>query len=299
MKTAAAWLLALLLTVTLLPAQGEEIIVNRVAHPEIEFSFPDGAQLLEIYFPQIYGVDAAYVRYGEYSMLIDSAGIGNVSRGIQPQWPKFQALLEKLGVTEVTYALNTHPDGDHIGGFNHVLENISCKEFLLGYAEDDEGGDPVRFQVYSDLHAMGIPFHRVTDGEILPFGDVQATVYQRLDEEIVRTNGRSVTVMFQLGERRIFFTGDILGLTQRIFWEHRDTIDLHADIMKYPHHGYEPLYVPFQEIVNPLLCVITSGSSDAAGTAQLRDHKIKYVFTESGVLHLATDGQVWLVERIR
>ena len=40
----------------------------------------------------IYGVDAAYVRYGDYSMLIDCGG---------NQWATFDKMLEKLGVTPI------------------------------------------------------------------------------------------------------------------------------------------------------------------------------------------------------
>lgn len=298
MRKYLAAMLALLLALLAVPALGESVIVNRIVHPEAECEFAEGAQLLEIYFPRIYGVDAAYVCYGEYSMLIDCAGIGSVDTGVEAQWPKVQALLDGLGVTELTYAVNSHPDADHIGGFNHVLKNIPCGEFILGFPEDYDAGDAIRFKVYSDLHEMGIPFRRVGNGDTLEFGDVQVTVYQRLDESIPRVNGRSITLMIQLGERRIFFTGDIMTLTQRMLYDDRENLDLHADILKYPHHGYEPLNLGFQQMVAPELCVITSGASEAMGVAQLRDYGIRYVFTSSGTLHMATDGQVWLVERI-
>ena len=299
MKKTLALLLLLLMTLTALPALGESVIVNRLSDPEAVCEFAEGATLLEVYFPQIYGVDAAFVRYGEYSMLIDCGGTGDVNNGVEPQWPKVLALLQQLGVTEITYAVNSHPDADHIGGFNYVLKEIPCKEFILGFPEDYEEGDSVRFRVYNDLHELGIPFRRVGNGDTLEFGDVQVTVYQRFDEEIPRVNGRSITLMIQLGERRIFFTGDIMRLTQRLMYEDQENVDLHADILKYPHHGYEALNLGFQEAVNPQLCVITSGPSEAKGVDQLKDYKIKYVYTANGILHMATDGQVWLVERVK
>ena len=300
MKKLLSVLLALLISTAAFHALGEGVIVNRVSDPDAVCEFAEGAELLEIYFPKISGVDAAYVRYGEYSMLIDCAGCGNPSRGIAPQWPNFLALLKDLGVTEVTYAVSTHPDGDHIGGFNHVLKEIACGEFILGFPEDFDGGDPVRFQVYDDLHAMGIPFRQVHSGDTLEFGGVSVTVYQRTDDALIRVNNQSLTLLFQLGERRIYFAADIMGLTQRLFYNDRDSLDLHADILKYPHHGYEPMYEGFLKLVQPKLCVITGGQGEAVdGTKQLRERKIKYVFAEKGTVHLATDGHVWLVERSR
>ena len=298
MKQFFAALLALLMILTSLPTLGESVIVNRIADPDAVCEFEEGATLLEVYFPRIYGVDAAFVRCGDYSMLIDCAGIGNMDAGVEPQWPKVLAMLQQLGVTEITYAVNSHPDADHIGGFNHVLKEISCGEFLLGFPEDYDAGDYIRFRVYSDLHEMGVPFRRVSHGDTLAFGDAKVTVYQRLDEAIPRVNGRSVTLMIELGQRRIFFSGDIMTLTQKLLYEDRENVDLRADILKYPHHGYEPLNLGFLQTVNPRLCVITSGPSEAAGVEQLRDYGVKYVYTASGALRLTTDGHVWLVERM-
>ena len=288
-KIITALLLVLALLAGSVNVLGEEIIINKISNPGNSFEFEEGTPLLEVYFPAIYGVDAAYVRYGEYSMLIDCAG---------NQWRTFDALLTKLGVTEVTYAVNSHPDADHIGGFNQVLKTISCGEFLLGFPKDFPEGDDVRFRVYDDLHAMGIPFRRVSNGETIEFGDVQMTVLQRFDEDLIRVNARSVMLMIQLGERRIYFTGDIQAPTQRLLAAD-DSLDLHADILKYPHHGYGNMQDKFLKRVAPELVIITSGSDDADGKEILRRYGIPFHYTASGTLRLATDGNVWIVERIK
>ena len=289
MKKIIVSLLALALLAAALPALSEDVIINKISDPGNTFAFEEGTPLLEVYFPAVYGVDAAYVRYGEYSMLIDCAG---------NQWRTFNSMLEKLGVTEVTYALNSHPDADHIGGFNHVLKTIACGEFLLGFPEDFPEGDDVRFRVYEDLHAMGIPFRRVSSGETIEFGDVQMTVLQRFDEDLIRVNARSVMLMIQLGERRIYFTGDIQAPTQRLLAAD-DSLDLHADILKYPHHGYGNMQENFLKKVAPELVIITSGSDDADGKDILRRYGIPFHYTASGTLRLATDGNVWTVERVK
>ena len=129
-------------------ACAEEIILNKTRGDHADFAFAEDAKLLEVYFPQIFGCDAALVRYGDKTMLIDCAG---------NQWKSTKAMLDKLNITELTYALNTHPDADHIGGFNHVLKEIPAGEFLMGFAEDHDSGDAVRFKVYDALHAQGIP----------------------------------------------------------------------------------------------------------------------------------------------
>lgn len=287
MKKIAALLLILMLLPLTAIAQ-DEIIVNMIKDPALASPFAQDTPLLEVYFPKIHGCDAAYIRYGEYSMLLDCAG---------DQWRETKKMLDLLNVTELTYALNSHPDADHIGGFNHVLKEIPAKEFLLGFPEDFPDGDAVRFKVYNDLHALEIPFRRMGDGETIEFGDVKISVHQRFDKQLPRTNNRSLMLMFELGERRILFTGDVQRDAQLLFAEAKP--DLKTDILKFPHHGYNNMQVPFLNIVDPELVILTSGRSGANGAKQLKERGITHYFTENGILRLATDGHVWTVERIK
>ncbi|MBQ7887419.1 MAG: MBL fold metallo-hydrolase [Clostridia bacterium] len=280
----------LLLLLACAGAAAEEIILNKTRGDHADFAFSQDAQLLEVYFPQIFGCDAALVRYGDYSLLIDCAG---------NQWKQTKALLDKLGVTALTYALNSHPDADHIGGFNHVLKDIPAGEFLLGFPEDHDSGDEVRFKVYEDLHAMGIPLRRVQHGDTIEFGDVQITVYQRTDEHLPRVNNKSVMLMIQYGERRIFFTGDIQSHAQKILGENAEGLNLDCDILKFPHHGYDRMQESFLAQAAPELVICTCGDSKTEGIKQLKEHKIPYLMTANQLLRLATDGKVWTVERVK
>lgn len=290
MKKLILMLVSLALLLAFVPAQGEEIVINQINGANAAFSFPEDAKLLEVYFPKINGCDAAFVRYGEYSILIDCAG---------NQWRETEALLAKLGVEKMTYAVNSHPDADHIGGFNHVLKNRPAGEFLLGFPENYDEGDSLRFKVYSDLHALNIPFRQVFNGEMIEFGDVAVTVYQRTDAGLARVNNKSVMLMFQLGQRRIFFTGDIQRDGQLAAIADQANLDWQADILKAPHHCYKPMQEGFLNMINPDTVIVTSGRSTAEGVAQLKNHDISYYFCENGILRLATDGNVWTIERLK
>ena len=289
MKKILSLCLTALLLLICFSAAAEGVIIDKTKPEQADFQFPQDAKLLEVYFPKIYGVDSALVRYGEYSMLIDCAGNQN---------PAVLSMLNDLGVTELTYALNSHPDADHIGGFNKVLKEIPAKEFLLGFPEDHDSGDAVRFTIYNDLHEMGIPLRRVYNGDTIEFGDVKMTVLQRTDEHLPRVNNKSVMLMIQYGERRIFFTGDIQSHTQRLLEENADSLDLKADILKFPHHGYGNMQEGFLEMVSPEYVVCTSGGKITDGVKQLVSKGIPYIRTHGGVVRLATDGKVWTVERL-
>jgi len=285
-------LLSLCLLLFFIPffgASADEIILNKIQGDYADFAFAEDAKLLEVFFPQVFGCDSALVRYGEHTMLIDCAG---------NQWKTVKQTLDKLGVTQLSYALNSHPDADHIGGFNRVLKDIPAGEFLLGFPEDHDSGDEVRFQVYEDLHAMSIPFRRVKQGDTIAFGDVQITVYQRTDEHLPRVNNKSVMLMIQYGERRIFFTGDVQAAAQELIGANAEGFDLDCDILKFPHHGYDRMQEEFLAVTKPELVICTCGDSKTKGIEQLKAHRIPYQLTANQTLRLATDGRIWTMERI-
>lgn len=285
-------LIILCLTLSILLSTGayaEDILLNKTRGDHADFAFAEDAKLLEVYFPRVFGCDSALIRYGEYSMLIDCAG---------NQWKTVKQTLDKLGVTELTYAVNSHPDADHIGGFNRVLKDIPAEEFLLGFPEDHDSGDVVRFQVYEDLHAMGIPFRRVQHGDTIEFGDVQITVYQRTDEHLPRVNNKSVMLMIRYGERSIFFTGDIQAAAQELIGENAEGLDLDCDILKFPHHGYDRMQDEFLDLVAPELVICTCGDNKTEGIKQLKERKIPYQMTANQTLVLKTDGKVWTMEKM-
>lgn len=288
MKKLCIFALMLLLALPCFASLAEGVIIDNTGSERVEFQFDDDTALLEIYFPKIHGCDAAFVRYGEYSMLIDCAG---------KQYREVQSMLDSLGVTELTYALNSHPDEDHIGGFDRVLKKVPAKEFLLGFPEDYDSGDIERFEVYEELHTMGVPFRRVYDGETIEFGDVKVSVIQRTNEHLPRVNNKSVMLMIEYGERSIFFTGDIQRATQNLLAEEAGMLDLKADILKFPHHGYANMQDPFLDMVSPEFVICTGGKIDTTGIEQLRKRKIPFLLTTRGVTRLATDGSVWLIER--
>lgn len=280
-------LLALLLPA--LSAADETIVIDKTRGENADFTFAQDAELLEVFFPKIYGCDAALVRCGDFSMLIDCGG---------NQWKETAAMLSRLGITELTYALNSHPDADHIGGFNHVLKDVPAGEFLMGFPEDYDSGDEVRFKIYEDLHAMGIPLRQVHSGERIAFGGASVTVIQRTDEQLPRVNNKSVMLLIEFGERRILFTGDIQAATQTLLAGDADSLDLKTDVLKYPHHGYEPLQEGFFEMVSPVLAICTCGQSSTDGLAQLREKGVSFFLTAHSALRLATDGTVWTVEKL-
>lgn len=284
------WIALMLCTLMLLPvcASAEEpVIINKIKNPLNDFAFPEDAQLLEIYFPKIYDCSAAFIRYGEYSMLFDSTDL---------QWPEVTKLLNKLGVTEITYACNSHPHTDHVWGFKFVLEEIKAGEFLRFFGDYYKDANDTAMKVYTALREKEIPIRQLGDGDQIEFGDVNITVMQTLDEKF-SGNNESALLMIELGERRFLFASDIQRDAQLRYVENQ--ANLKADILQYPHHGYNRMQLSFLNAVNPELVIVTSLSSAANGVQLLKEKNIDFQYTNSGIVKMATDGNVWVVEWLK
>ena len=284
------WIALLLLFVLLLPlcsATAESVIINKITDPDNDFEFPEDAKLLEVYWPKIYDCAAVYLQYGEYNMLLDCGG---------ELWKETEKLLNKLGVTELTYALNSHPHSDHIGGFQHVLKKIPAGEFLLCFDEDDKRSNDLAFKVYDQLHAIDIPFRRLKHDDTIEFGDVKMTILQRTDPFLTGNNA-SAMLRVELGERSFLFAADVQADAQLLFVD--ANAPLKADILQHPHHGYNIMQYPFLNAVDPELVIVTSMSAFANGVKQLKSTDTDYHYTNLGIMRMTTDGNVWVVERIK
>lgn len=286
MKKILLLLMTAVMLLGALPCSAEEpILINKINDPENPFTFPEDAQLLEIYFPNICDSMSLFIRYGEYSMLLDCAG---------EQWVQVQSMLNDLGVTELTYTFASHPHTDHMGGMQHLLKEIKTASFIHAFPEDYPYNDPPVPKVYAELHSQDVPFRLVQDGDTIDFGDVKMTVYQCWNE-LFSENNNSAMLMIEYGERSFLFTADVQADAMLTFVDRN--IPIQADIMTHPHHGYNKMQYPFLTMVDPELVIVTSGSWSAEGVPNLKYFGYAYHYTNMGVMRMATDGQTWVIER--
>ena len=89
---------------------------------------------------------------------------------------------------------------------------------------------------------------------------------------------------------------------QEYIVSHRKPEEFSAEIIKYPHHGKSGLLDEFYEAVRSSfsLAIITNVYVDWGGIEYLRWKQVPFIFTctHDAYLHLYTDGNVWVVERV-
>ncbi|MGN0746039.1 MAG: ComEC/Rec2 family competence protein [Aristaeellaceae bacterium] len=293
LRRAVVWvclMLAVLLPCHGLGEEAETILVDAITDPAAMegFSFAEGAELLEVVFPQILDCDAALVRCGGETMLIDCASSGQASR--------VTAMLEQLGVTRIDYLVNTHPHYDHIEGVANVADAVEVAGLYICFPETETDA---MVKALEAARKREIPILQFGDGDRFTLGDAVLDVWMKCPEDYT-LNERSAQIRLQFGERTMLFTADMQSKTQLVLMEHVDPALLDIDLMKYPHHGKEELRAEFIEITSPVFAVVTNngGKSSYYGRKCLSYAHIPYANTVPGYVYCVTDGQTWLVQRL-
>ena len=246
--------------------------------------FRDGSTL-EVHFLDVGQGDATLIRCGEAAMLIDA---GNNSWG-----DDVRDYLEYQGIGDLDYVIGTHPDADHIGGLDVVMEAFDCGTVIMPDYEKDT-------QTYTDvtdvMEEKGYELTLPQVGMVYELGEAAFTIVAPNGEYGDNANDYSVGILLEHGENRFLFTGDAEEDSQADMLD--NGIDLSADVLKAAHHGSRTANTEaFLERVNPEYVVISCGEGNSYGHPhaevlnRLREMGIKVFRTdEEGTVVATSDG---------
>lgn len=287
-KTAAIFLLICFLPLfAFAEAVKQPAVINLVETPDAEWQFQEGANILEVLFPQMFGADACILRHQGRVMLVDA--------GTPGQHDAVAEALGYLGITHVDTGFNTHPHDDHIGGFEVLHQAATLGELYITFPED--ANNNMR-RAMKAMQEQGVPVLHAGDGDLIPFGDVRLEVIQR-NIGWMTENDCSAMIRLDYGERSLMLTADvdIDGQTDLI-----KTIPdkLAVDIFKYPHHGVRPAGWTFLELLSAELSVVTNSRQKTQESIRsARYHDFTTLHTPDGMVRLRTDGKIWVVDQIK
>ncbi len=248
----------------------------------------DDAEIgLEVRFLDVVGADAIYLRCGGESMLVDG--------GLRTDGVRIGKYFASLGITGVTYMVNTHSHPDHIGGLTQLLRTgFNAGLALCPYSENKKEDNFIAF--LRMLKKRSIPYARVDTGDTMKLGDADITFFRCIDEGALKNrNDNSLVMRVQYGERSVILTADIGGRAQRLLALEYGAA-LKADVAKSAHHGVA-LFVPeWMEAAKPSFMVCTNGANRVPLLIQqAAENDIPLLFTKPGVIWMRTDGAVWRV----
>ncbi len=287
-------ILVMLFLLPLSAGAEENIVVNRLKNRTLEAPFSSEAELLHIWFPHISGCDGAVLKCGGQVALIDACTPDQAKGALME-------LLTGLHITHVDYVINSHPDPDHMGGIRVLLQNgITIGKIITGFPQTGfENDENQRMQdlIYRWASEYDVPVERMGDGDTLDLGCAVIRMLQCIDDSVYGVNNASMMCMVSLNERRAFFAADIQLATQKKLLA--DSYDIAADILKFSHHGYRGANEEYLKKISPLVTVLTGGvNGTTASQCQLAELHFYYTTTEYFTLHLATDGNQWLLESL-
>ncbi len=302
-RIAALVLLAILLAMaavccgeTVVDEDEPPAVIDRISNPAAwkDFSFPENAKLLHIWFANIRDADAAVLSYDGEVWMIDCGDerAGRITG----------EMLEQLQINRIDRLFISHPHHDHMDGILQITRAARVREMLISFPEDSTE-TMIRVMGYlRDPSLTGgnrIRTVHYGDEDVFEMGDgkVTAQVWMKSGEER-SMNDRSSQMMIRFGDRKILFTADMERPGQRDLLEAVGAGELQADLLKYPHHGKLPLVDEFLKAVKPYGAVITNfrGAGEHTYCLKLRRVVPLYTNRKDVYMHLVTDGKHWICE---
>ncbi|WP_018591079.1 ComEC/Rec2 family competence protein [Terrisporobacter glycolicus] len=212
----------------------------------------DGDVISNVYEGQLHFIntgnsDAILIRQGGEAALID--GGDNDDEGTVVNY------LKDIGVKELKYVIATHPDADHIGGLDAVINSIPVETVYVsnGDANTKTYSDFINAMssknLYPSVPLLGAEFYLGTS----KFKVLSAA-------NLNNPNDNSIVLEYLNGNDKMLLMGDAGTDIERI-------IDVkEVDLIKIGHHGSNTSSdIDFIKKINPQYAVITVGKNNRYG----------------------------------
>lgn len=207
---------------------------------------------LQVHYIDVGQGDATLILQGEHAMLIDG--------GENMQGWQVVDYLNYMGVEHLDYVIGTHPDSDHIGGLDTVLENISCDMVMM---PDFERDTATYKDVAEVLEEKGIENFSPKPGETYELGTAIFTILAPNDV-YEKVNDNSIALRLVHGGNSFLFTGDAESEAENDMLKSGRLLS--ADVYKVAHHGSSGANSEqFLKAVDPTYAVISCGEDNEYG----------------------------------
>lgn len=212
----------------------------------------DGGEV-QFHFIDVGQGDAALIRTEKGDILIDA--------GTNSSEDELRAYLDRLGVTDIEYAVFTHPHEDHIGGADMILNTYNVKNVVL----PDATATSKTFERMMDaIEAEKCEVIMAAPDKTFKVGDLTCTILAPIGTAYTELNNYSVVIRAEYGDTTVLFTGDAETLSEEEMLERyffKGLLD--CDILKVGHHGSDTSSSQaFLYAVSPVHAVISVGEGN-------------------------------------
>lgn len=248
--------------------------------------FDPDAQLLEVYFFDLYATDSILLVCGGETMLVDC---GDTNYGRVYVAPR----LRELGIEGIDYAVNTHPHDDHLNGFVSLMDEMPIGVFYTFFPLDATAEQRAFVQA-AEKH--GLQIIEANDRMDLSFGGLKITLFQ--DKETKGINASSLVMHVRYGDSAVILMADTEPDPHRRMAEKLGET-LKADIIKMPHHGANSVASAAWKLIDPSYAVITNRSCELTQKVHtfLKNNGCPVLYTANGYIECLTDGTRWTIKQ--
>lgn len=233
--------------------------------------------------------DCTIIQTEECNMVIDT---GNNDQG-----GYVVNYLKENGIIALDYLILTHPDADHIGGADNVLENIDVETVIM----PDVVNDTMTYkEVIEDIDKYQTEIVYPNVGDTFTLGDAEFTILCPEQELVDQSdlNGSSVGIKLVHGKNSFVMCGDAEEKSEQAMVKHLGN-GLECDVLKCGHHGSSTATCDeFLKAINPTWAVISCGHDNPYGhphqevLEKLQDDDVQvYRTDEMGTIIAVSDGE--------
>lgn len=230
----------------------------------------------EVVFLDVGHGDSAFVRTPAGDTLLIDAG--DMSRFVDTGKHVVAPFLWANHTSRIDRLLVSHPDRDHIGGTQYLLEHFPVGEIWLP-PETTAGSDGEQ-NLLKQCIERGIPLRRLYRGDVVEMGGATLEVLHPPSDWPISSGTNDASLVFRLHclGTTILFPGDIESVAESALAQQ----PCRADVLKVPHHGSRTSSSPrFITAVSPSNAIVSTGrnrdheSADEAVLARYRARGIR------------------------
>lgn len=215
---------------------------------------------VEIYIFDVGQADCTLIRGEAGNILIDAGDTDTQDEIVET--------VRSAGVTELEYVIFTHPDSDHIGGADEIVNGFDIKNVIL--PEIDESDIPTT-KVYENMIAAieakeSINVIAAVSGTEYTIGELKMKLLAPNSDNYSNINDYSVAARFDFGATSFLFTGDALETSEKEMLATYPASELKCTFFQAGHHGAANANTPdFIKAVSPEIVAVSCSKDNKYG----------------------------------
>lgn len=261
--------------------------------PETPSTLPESST--QVFFVDVRQGDGIYIETPQEKHIVIDCGTGDY----------MSDFLTFRGIKKIDWLITTHPDADHIGGCDEILENMVVLNFMRPELKCETDTCQALERVASEEEGM-IEHYGYAGFNLEEYLDLNwAIISPNPDLEFDNKNDNSLVIKMWDKNVEFLFTGDCgEECEEMIFLLDKE---VSSDILKVGHHGSKTsTSAQFLTMVNPAYAVLSYGDTNPYGHPakevldRLVRQNIQIVRTASaGDIEVRTNGKEleWYCEK--